>query len=514
MKVSSLTTDGTVRAGNGIYVGDSETKVIDENGVITGEIVSTAGITVGDTEVIDENGNIIGSIVTDDSIIVADTEVIDENGNIVGSIVTTDAITVGDTEVIDADGAFVGSFKSGAPEFDVAASGALTFTGGVSDGEKLSIAGVDIELSTDGTVTEGYTEADISSGTPTQAVSKMEIVGFPADTDTITITAGETTDTYEIDALGTGVEEGNIQVDVSTHYAKATATLTFDGVVADGEYVEINGVKFEIDDDGSVEEGNIPVWVGANTSAASAIIALAAAIRLNEACDVTAADGALDTLVVTAKEYGTAANDYTVSTTCANGTWGESVTTLANGDQPTPAEIAGAIETASSGGTLAVTLAAGTEDDIGKLICTATFAGALDGSAGNAVVLGTTGTSMEWESATLEGGTDATYAEAIAVLAALEISGVTLAAGTEGDADKLLIEAAEEGADGNEIATLSDLANATFGAEHLEGGSDAQTYGEEYHNRGFFDGSHFYIAKWNADNEEIVWIKFTGSVMS
>jgi len=464
MKVSSLTTDGTVRAGEGIYVGDSNTKVIDENGVITGEIVSTSGIVVGDTEVIDESGN------------------------------------------------FVGSFKFGTPELGNAASGSLTFTGGVSDGEKLSIAGVDIEFSTDGTVTEGYTKADISSGTASQAVSKMEIVGFPADTDTVTITSGETTDTYEIDALGTGVEAGNIQVDVSEHYKKASATLEFSNVVTDGELVEINGITFEIDTDNSVTEGNIPVWVGENTSAASAIIALAAAIRLHDECGVNAVDGALDTLVVTAKEYGTAANEYTVSTTCANATWG--VTKLENGDQPTPAEIAEAIATASAGGTLAVTLTAGTEDDLGKLICTATAEGALDGSAGNAVVLGTTGISMAWESATLEGGTDATYAEAIAVLAALEIDDITLAAGTGDDTDKLLITAEEKGAAGNEIATLSDLENATFGAEHLEGGSDAETYGIEYNNRGLFDGSHFYIGKWDEENEEIIWIKFTGSVLS
>jgi len=425
-----------------------------------------------------------------------------------GSIKTTDAIYVDEVKLLDEKGI---TFIAGAPELGAAASGALTFTAGVIDGETLTIGDTDIEISTDGVAEEGFEAADVSGGTASQASAKMSITGFPSDEDTIIISDGETTDTFEIDVLGTGVEAGNIRVDLSTQYAKATATLEFTGVVSDGEIVEINGVNFEIDTDDSVTSGNVKVWVGANTDAASAIVALAAAIMSNEDCGVTAADGDENTLVVTAEDYGTAANAYTVFTTCANGSWGAEVTTLSGGDQPSAAEVVNAVVSAAGGATLAVTLTAGAEDDLGKLICTATAAGLLDGAEGNSVTVDTTGTSMEWDSETLSGGTDATYAQAIAAIAAIEIDGVTLTAGEGANAAKLLVEADEEGTAGNAIVTTADIANASWGAEHLTGGIDEVEYGIEYNNKAFFDGSDLYLARWDEDTEAIVWKKFAGS---
>lgn len=119
----------------------------------------------------------------------------------------------------------------------------------------------------------------------------------------------------------------------------AIGTLTFTGVVSDGETVTIGARVYEFDTDSSVTGGNIAVDVSGGATAAEAVTALVAAITADGTATVTAVDGADDTVVVTAKIAGTAANATATTKTCANASWG--TVTLAGGVNGTVASEAG-----------------------------------------------------------------------------------------------------------------------------------------------------------------------------
>lgn len=107
-----------------------------------------------------------------------------------------------------------------------------------------------------------------------------------------------------------------------TNGTKSTGTLTFAGVVNDGQTVTIGTKVFEFDTNSSVGAGNIAVDVSGGASAAQAVTALVAAIVANAATlDFTAVDGAGDTVVVTWDYEGTAGNVASTET-CANASWG------------------------------------------------------------------------------------------------------------------------------------------------------------------------------------------------
>ena len=115
--------------------------------------------------------------------------------------------------------------------------------------------------------------------------------------------------------------------------AKATATLTFTDAVSDGETVTIGEDVYEFDTaaTSTITEGNIRVNVNAAQTATAAVTALVAAITGNTGSVVVAVDGAGDTVVLTAKEYGADGNSIAVDTDCANGSFGESVEALSGG---------------------------------------------------------------------------------------------------------------------------------------------------------------------------------------
>ena len=102
----------------------------------------------------------------------------------------------------------------------------------------------------------------------------------------------------------------------------ATGTLTFTGVVSDTETVTIGDDVYEFDTDASVTEGNILVDVSGGATASDAVTALVAAIVASDTQGVGAADGAGDTVVLTADTAGTAANAIATTETCANGSFG------------------------------------------------------------------------------------------------------------------------------------------------------------------------------------------------
>jgi len=166
---------------------------------------------------------------------------------------------------------------------------------------------------------------------------------------------------------------------------KASATLTFDGVISDGEEVVIGDNTYEFDRDSNLENGlaiaadmtnyltkanatltylsvpvvtktitlgaaatieiyeivaaadevtdpdNIPVVLGSTLTADNAVTVLAQVINANSALVTAVANTITDTLVITAIAGGTGANTLAIATTETNASFGESVTTLSGG---------------------------------------------------------------------------------------------------------------------------------------------------------------------------------------
>lgn len=119
-----------------------------------------------------------------------------------------------------------------------------------------------------------------------------------------------------------------VQIGAPTIAVAATGTLTFAGVVADGETVTIGADVYEFDADSSVTEGNIAVDISGGATAPDAVTALVAASASGTEL-VTLADGAGDTVTVTADVRGVLANAIATTETCTNGSFGAA--TLAGG---------------------------------------------------------------------------------------------------------------------------------------------------------------------------------------
>jgi hypothetical protein len=97
----------------------------------------------------------------------------------------------------------------------------------------------------------------------------------------------------------------------------ATGTLTFTGVVSNGETVTIGNEVYEFVTTGEPTEGNHLVDVSGGVTATQAVTALYSSIESNSYI-VSAVDGEGDTVVITAVNAGTAGNDIATATTCVN----------------------------------------------------------------------------------------------------------------------------------------------------------------------------------------------------
>ena len=400
-------------------------------------------------------------------------------------------------EVINSSGQLTGPLKEGTPNVGVKAKGSLT-VGAVSDGDYIQVGDNVLVFSLTGTAGEGETALDISSGTKTQASVVLAVLGVPEDGATFSV--GD--DTYEIDT-NASVEAGNIAVTLATSIA-ATGSLSFSGAVSDGETVSIGEHTYEFDTDGSVTEGNHRVWVGENTAAGAAIIALAAIINREDSETVKAVDGPGDTLSVEAVVSGESGNEILVGTTCANATWGVGVTSLEGGTNPSIADIVTAIVTASGSGTAPLSFVAGEGEQAGTILITADAEGAYDGSAGYEAAVSSTSEMITFSSSALSGGTDATSAEAIALLTAETLEGITMTAGTGDATGTVLFTYATPTADANGVSTVAVGDNLSWANDTLIGGVTPTVYAETTsHCRVMVDDNYMYIGRQIGEN--FVW---------
>lgn len=184
-----------------------------------------------------------------------------------------------------------------------------------------------------------YLETNASTMAGTLATGTVTASGVAQDGETITI--GSKTYTWRTALTG----------------AKATGTITTTDVFADGETITINGVTYTMKTTLSSPAQAFEVLIGA--SAAASLDNLKTAINGGSTAYPTAANAAgegstysvgtyrnphvvattnaNDSQVVEAREFGTAANEFTTSETCANASWG--ATKLSGGVANVPDEI-------------------------------------------------------------------------------------------------------------------------------------------------------------------------------
>lgn len=126
------------------------------------------------------------------------------------------------------------------------------------------------------------------------------------------------------DIFSTASTKVNIGLQAATpvNAVASTGTLTFTGVVADGQTVTIGTDVYEFDTNSAVTAGRIAVNVSGGATAPDAVTALVAAITASGTAAVTAADGAGDTVVLTANVKGIAAHSIVTTETCTNASWG------------------------------------------------------------------------------------------------------------------------------------------------------------------------------------------------
>jgi len=124
--------------------------------------------------------------------------------------------------------------------------------------------------------------------------------------------------------FSTGETKSKIALQTATpvNGVSASGTLTFSGVVADGQTVTIGTDIYEFDTDASVTAGNILVDVSGGVTASDAVTALVASITSDDTVGVCAVDGAGDTVALTADTKGVLGNAIATTETCTNGAFG------------------------------------------------------------------------------------------------------------------------------------------------------------------------------------------------
>jgi hypothetical protein len=110
----------------------------------------------------------------------------------------------------------------------------------------------------------------------------------------------------------------------------ATGTLTFSGVVADGQTINVSTDRYEFDTDASVTSGNIRIDLNAsgtpNVTAVYAAVMFTANVTTNDTVGVGVSRSNL-VVTLTADAAGTAGNSIATTDTCTNAAFGAATLT-------------------------------------------------------------------------------------------------------------------------------------------------------------------------------------------
>ena len=237
--------------------------------------------------------------------------------------------------------------EASTPVNGVNASGVLTLTDVVIDGETVTINGVDVyEFAADvaQTVGAGNIAVDITANT-TASNNTLTIDTQPTSGDTMTIgvDAGEITYIFVPDTTANAPGEITIGTDLATAQAAIVAAIngtdghnTAHTQVAASDFAAnvstltalVGGVAgdsiatTETFTAGTNAFSAATLGTGADCSAADAITALVAAVTASDTQGVGAADGAGDTVDFTSDAVGVVGNAITTTETMANASFG------------------------------------------------------------------------------------------------------------------------------------------------------------------------------------------------
>lgn len=239
----------------------------------------------------------------------------------------------------------------------VAATQTLTLTGVAIDGETATIGDRVYEFDTDAAFTQGRFPVDISAAA-TAAQGTLTVAAQPTADDTMTI--GSTVYTFKaVQTISTEIEIGaTLGATQANIVARINGTDQFRAVknsVVSAAAFDTNASVLTARKPGTAGNAIVSTetftsvsnvfdaatlgttTAGVDCTAAAAVTALVAAITADGEALVTAADGAGDTVDITAKVSGTAANAYATTETMANASWGAA--TMAGGVNATPGQV-------------------------------------------------------------------------------------------------------------------------------------------------------------------------------
>ena len=209
------------------------------------------------------------------------------------------SLTISDKIKIDADGHIFLDVLEKPPTNASAATGAITVSGPAKLGDKITI-GDTIYIVGD--------NVDISGGTKLQASATFVCEGPVTDGEIIVV--GD--EQYEVDYDGI-IGEGNIPIPLASKASSATATINITGPGSDGDALSINGITFALDVDGGVMSGQKRVDISSDQTASAVVTAMKIVINATPEAGVTAVDGDGETIVLTAIAPGTAGNEISIS---------------------------------------------------------------------------------------------------------------------------------------------------------------------------------------------------------
>lgn len=248
----------------------------------------------------------------------------------------------------------------------VAATETLTISGVVIDGETVTIGDRVYEFDTDATFTQGRFPVDIS-GDATASQGTLTVAAQPTADDTMTI--GSTVYTFKATqtltteiAIGANLAatqanivsriNGTDQFNAQKHPLVSAADFATNACVLTARKPGAAGdaiATTETFTSGSnvFDAATLgTTTAGVDCVAADAVTALVAAITADGEAVVTAADGTGDTVDITAKVAGTAANAYATTETMANGAFGAA--TMSGGVDAIPGQVILAITDATA----------------------------------------------------------------------------------------------------------------------------------------------------------------------
>lgn len=359
-----------------------------------------------------------------------------------------------------------------------AATGTLTLTNPVSDGETITVGSRVYEIDANSSVSGGNVAADVSAGTKVQATGTLTISGVVIDTETVTVGS----EVYEFDG-GDGVTGGRTAVDVSASMTAAQGTLTIGGAApANNETIVVGAKTYTWKDTltgaanelkiGITVDDCIDAFVAAINAAAGAGTLYGTGTTANAQASATKSSGTV--AILTARKKGTVGN--AIATTETMGDVGNVFdaatlgTTTAGADCTAANAVTALVSSFNTNSAYAITASDGAGDTV---VFTADAAGALDGSAGNAIATTEGMANGSFGAATLTGGTDATAAQAVtAIVAAIQGDGSAVVTAADGAGDTVDLTAKVKGTAANAYATTETLANGSFGAATLTGGTD------------------------------------------